>query len=132
MAVGSVSFGNAQAFADLVNKQQSYTTKNPSAATNISGEKRSHKGAKIGVGVAAAVIAAAVGLAIGAKKGAFNFETLKANEKVKALYEKFNKPEKVKDFGKTALAKMEVAGNAIAKFGEDAIAKVGTLVKKAE
>ena len=69
MAVGSVSFGNTQAFQDLINKPQAYRKPEPSAATPVSGEKKSHKGVKIGVGIAAAIIAGAAALGIAAKTG---------------------------------------------------------------
>ena len=67
MAVGSVSFGNAQ-FQELVNRPQTYAKK-PSAATGITGEKKNHTAAKIGVGLAATAIAATIGLGIAAKTG---------------------------------------------------------------
>ena len=69
MAVGSVSFGNNQAFQDLINKPQTYRKQEPSAAATISNNKKSHKGVKIGVGIAAAIIAGATALGVAAKTG---------------------------------------------------------------
>ena len=131
MAVSSVSFGNAQVFADLVNKPQSFTTQ-PSGATTITGEKKSHTGAKIGVGIAAAVIAAAVGLAIGANKGAFKFENWKNNKMVQDLYEKFKKPEKAKEIGKSVLEGMQTVGDTIGKYATEAFKKIQKLLPKAQ
>ena len=85
MAVGSVSFGNSQVFADLIKRPQTYTAQTPSASASIAGEKKKHTGVKIGVGLAAAAIAVVAGLAAGAKTGVFNFEKLKNNEAIKNL-----------------------------------------------
>ena len=130
MAVGSVSFGNAQ-FQELVNKPQTYAKK-PSGATGITGEKKKHTGVKIGVGLAAAAIALTAGLVAGAKTGVFNFEKLKNNEFVKTIYEKLNKPEKLKEFGKKALAQMDKIGNQIAEYGKSLLEKVKKLIPKAK
>lgn len=130
MAVGSASFGNAQAFQDLIKKAHTYQKQEPSAASAISGEKKPNTGAKIGVGLAVTAIAVAAGLVAGAKTGVFNFETIKNNNLVKNLYEKMGKPEGLKNFGKTALEFMDNAGNKIAKVGKDIIEKVKTILPK--
>lgn len=132
MAVGSVSFGNSPAFNELINRQQTYQAQTPSAATNISGEKKSHKTAKIGVGVAAAVIATAIGLAYGAKKGKFNIETVKENELVQNLYKKLGGSERVKDFGKSVLSALDTVGNKIADIGEKVLDGIRKFLPKAE
>ena len=124
MAVGSVSFGNSQAFADLIKKPQAYTAQTPSAATGIAGEKKKHTGVKIGVGLAAAAIAVVAGLVAGAKTGVFKFEKLQNNELVKKL----KNPENLKK----ALEKMDEIGNQIADFGKGLWGKVKNLIPKAQ
>lgn len=133
MAVGSVSFGNSQVFADFIKQPQAYQAK-PNASTNISGEKKSHKGAAIGVGVAAAVIAAAVGLAVGAKKGVFDFEKLKKIEWVKNAYDSAKIPgkEKAKNFIKSAIKGLDTAGKKLSKWGTNALDWAKNLLPKAE
>ena len=131
MAVSSVSFGNSQVFADFIKQPQAYQAK-PNASTNISGEKKSHKGAAIGVGVAAAVIATAIGLAYGAKKGVFDFEKLKNNKTIQDLYEKHNKPQKIKNVVKTILNGLDTAGKKLSKWGTNALDWAKNLLPKAE
>lgn len=132
MAVGSVSFGNSPAFNELINRQQTYQAQTPSAATNISGEKKSHKTAKIAVGVAAAVIATAIGLAYGATKGKFDFANLKNNKTIQDLYEKHNKPQKIKNIVKTILNGLDTAGKKLSKWGTNALDWAKNLLPKAE
>ena len=133
MAIGSVSFGNSTVFADLVNKPQTYTGK-PNASTGIAGEKKSHKGAAIGVGVAVAVIATAAGLIYGAKNGKFDFEKLKKIEWIKNAYDNAKIPgkEKAKNFTKSAIKVLNTAGNKLADWGTKALDWAKNLLPKAE